>query len=195
MDSHFNSMAGMLLAELPMLIVYVMGFLTAYRHWEQMPQAARRTMFAVFLFLLDLTLLSWLTYWVLESVVAQGGEEAEIGFTLNVVALLRSLVRAGAFMLLLGAIFPNRQGIKWPRRLLGGVAGLVLGGILAVVLSEPITTALNISDFEGEQAYFVIFILIPLFLLAGAVTGVLVSRPTRASAAEFAESHPLLEEE
>jgi hypothetical protein len=195
MDSNFNSIVGMLLAELPMLIVFVMGFFVAYRHRAQMPQAARRTMFAVFLFLLDLTLFSSVTFWVLETVVAQGGEEAEIGFALNVVALLRSLVRAGAFMLLLGAIFPNRQGIKWPRRLLGGVAGLIVGGILAVVLSGPITTALDIREFEGEQAFFVVFILIPLFALAGAVTGVLVSRPTRTSAAEFAESQRLLEEE
>jgi len=195
MDSNFNSIGGMLLAELPMLIVFVMGFFIAYRHRAQMPQAARRTMFAVFLLLLDLTLLSAVTFWVLETVVAQGGEEAEIGFALNVVALLRSLVRAWAFMLLLGAIFPNRQKITWPRRLLGGVGGLVLGGILAVVLSGPITTALDIREFEGEQAFFVVFILIPLFGLAGAVTGVLVSRPTRAGAAEVAESRRLLGEE
>jgi hypothetical protein len=195
MDSSFNSIGGMLLAELPMLIVFAMGFFIAYRHRAQMPQAARRTMFAVFLLLLDLTLLSAMTFWVLETVVAQGGEEAEIGFALNVVALLRSLVRAWAFMLLLGAIFPNRQKITWPRRLLGGVGGLVLGGILAVVLSGPITTALDIREFEGEQAFFVVFILIPLFALAGAVTGVLVSRPTRAGTAEVAESRRLLGEE
>jgi hypothetical protein len=195
MDSDFNSMVGMLLAELPMLIVYVVGFFVAYRHRAQMPQAARRTMFAVFLFLLDLTIFSSVTFWVLETVVAQGGEGAEIEFVLNVVALLRSLVRAWAFMLLLGAIFPNRQGIRWPRRLLGGVAGLILGGILAVVLSGPITTALDIREFEGEQAFFVVFILIPLFGLAGAVTGVLVSRPTRAGAVEVAESRRLLGEE
>jgi hypothetical protein len=195
MDSNLNSIGGMLLAELPMLIVYVVGFFVAYRHRAQMPQAARRTMFAVFLFLLDLTLFSSVTFWVLETVVAQGGEGAEIGFALNVVALLRSLVRAWAFMLLLGAIFPNRQVITWPRRLLGGVAGLILGGILAVVLSGPITTALDIREFEGEQAFFVVFILIPLFALAGAVTGVLVSRPTQAGAAEFPESQRLLGEE
>ena len=52
--------------------------------------------------------------------------------------------------------------------------GLVVGGLVGLLLGDPISLALGISDFEGERGYFIGFLLIPGFALLGAIVAALV---------------------
>ncbi|MBX3015108.1 MAG: hypothetical protein KF832_26555 [Caldilineaceae bacterium] len=56
-------------------------------------------------------------------------------------------------------------------RLLGAFLGLLFGTGLAIFLGDAIGKALNISNFEGGRGYFVLFVILPLFALTGAILG------------------------
>ncbi|MCE7980196.1 MAG: hypothetical protein DYG89_03320 [Caldilinea sp. CFX5] len=56
----------------------------------------------------------------------------------------------------------------------GALLGLVGGLALAVVLGDAITLALKISNFEGGQAYFIAFVLFPIFGLIGLILGAIM---------------------
>lgn len=59
-------------------------------------------------------------------------------------------------------------------RLLGAFIGLVAGGTLGLFLGEVIAKLLNISNFEGGRGYFVVFLMIPLFAIVGAILGAIM---------------------
>ena len=61
-------------------------------------------------------------------------------------------------------------------RLLGAFIGLIIGVVLAVVLGDQIGKALHISNFEGGRGYFVLFIILPLFVLTGVILGAIMIR-------------------
>lgn len=64
--------------------------------------------------------------------------------------------------------------INWAWRLLGAFLGLLLGGGLALLLGDPIAKVLEISNFEGGRGYFIVFVLVPLFAMSGAVLGAIM---------------------
>lgn len=59
-------------------------------------------------------------------------------------------------------------------RLLGALIGLLAGGALGLFLGEVIAEMLNVSNFEGGRGYFVVFLMVPLFALAGAILGAIM---------------------
>jgi hypothetical protein len=61
-------------------------------------------------------------------------------------------------------------------RLLGALIGSVLGAVVAVSAGDWIGSALGISTFEGERGFFIAFVLLPLFGIAGGVLGALLAR-------------------
>jgi hypothetical protein len=179
MNSTISTLFSIVVTQLPMLVVYGVGLLTAYSYRQQQPQAAQRFTWAILLFVVDATLLSLASQWYVNKLAFDGLNQAELTFAVNGLALARSLLRAWAFMLILGAVFPAPVAIKWPLRLIGGVIGLLIGGALAVIFGDSIGSALGVTTFEGARGYFVVFVLIPLFALTGAVVGVLVAGAPR----------------
>ncbi len=55
--------------------------------------------------------------------------------------------------------------------LAGALLGAIIGGILGAAVGDPLAAALGISNFEGERGFFIAFVLIPLFLIVGAILG------------------------
>src|ERR1700704_1681136 len=74
-----------------------------------------------------------------------------------------------------------------PRRLhpaLAIVVGLItsiLGCILAFPVGDYLTRLLHVPDFEGQRGYTLIFICVPLGLVAGFLIGLIVGLRTRRS--------------
>lgn len=62
------------------------------------------------------------------------------------------------------------------RLLLGAFLGLLVGGGVGALVGVPLTSALGISNFEGESGFFIAFVLIPLFGLVGTILGIWVVR-------------------
>lgn len=60
--------------------------------------------------------------------------------------------------------------------LAGALLGAVVGGIIGALVGDPLAAALDISNFEGERGFFIAFVLIPLFLIVGAILGSWVMR-------------------
>jgi hypothetical protein len=169
-----NFLAG-IGAQLPLLIVYVAGLITVQRQRFQHPVAAQRVSLAIMILLLDATVLHGLGIWLPTAALSNDISYAEIGIVVYGLALVRSLLRAWAFILLLGAIFPVETHTSCLIRLVGGVLGLVVGTLLAIAAGDPIGAAMGVSSFEGARGYFVAFVLIPLFAAVGAGLGVLMT--------------------
>lgn len=174
MNSGIANLVSMLITQLPMLIVYVVGLMTAYSYRQQYPQAANRITWAIALFLVDAILLSFVSQWLLNSLIVQGAGEGEISLAVNGLGLARSLIYAWAFMLILGAVFPSTVGIRWPRRLIGAVLGLLIGGVAGGVLGIPIGMAAGATTHDGALASFVVFFVLPIAALIGAILGFIV---------------------
>lgn len=179
MNSGLSNLVSILIPQLPMLIVYAVGLMTAYSYRQQYPQAANRVTWAIIIFVVDATVLSFVTQWLLNRLAVQSAGEGEFTLVINGLGLVRGLIHAWAFMLILGAVFPGSVGIKWPMRLLGGVLGLLIGGAAGMLLGDPIGAALGVTTFEGARGYFVVFVIIPFFAVIGAVLGVLITGAPR----------------
>lgn len=59
-------------------------------------------------------------------------------------------------------------------RLFGLVLGILAGGVLALVLGDPIGRAFGVSNFEGGRGYFVFLFVFPLFVIVGAILGAIM---------------------
>jgi hypothetical protein len=172
-----------LLSHLPLLIVYTAGLFLAANRLADQPQVARRALLAVSLLLVNLVVMIGLNAWLLQFLVTNGSGDHQITNLLLLVNLGRNLIDAVAIGLLFRALFPSRAtggGLPgWLRLALGGLGGMVGGGLLAFVLAEPLVKLFGISSFEGESGYFVFFIVIPLCVLIGGVSGLIVAWLTR----------------
>jgi hypothetical protein len=174
MNSTISTLFSILVTHLPLLIVYAVGLMTAYGYRQQYPQAASRVTWAIALFVMDGIVLTLISQWMLNRLILQGAGEGELTLAANGLGLVRSLIHAWAFMLILGAVFPTAVGIKWPRRLIGAVLGLLIGGVAGVVLGIPIGMAAGATTHDGALPSFVVFFVLPIFAVIGAFIGLLV---------------------
>jgi hypothetical protein len=174
MNSGLSNLFSLVITQLPILIIYAVGLMTAYSYRQQYPQAASRVTWAIVLFVMDGIVFSFVGQWLLNRLILQGAGEGELSLAVNVLGLVRSLIHAWAFMLILGAIFPTAAGIRWPRRLIGAVLGLLIGGVAGVVLGIPIGVAAGATTQDGALGYFVAFFILPISAVIGAIVGFLV---------------------
>ena len=179
MDSFLPGFLQDLGWQFPTIIVCLMGIYLAFERMSQQPQSARRALFGFGLLLLTNIASSALNRWLVGSMNAPDANLAQLQGMLAAVSFVIRLAIALSLWLLLRAIFPALPGTvspSWGRYLIGIFLGLVLGGVLGAVLGDPLSQAMGISNFEGGRGYFVIFILIPGFALAGALIGGIVVR-------------------
>jgi hypothetical protein len=173
-----GSAVGSFIGQLPLLVAYGMGLVIALRRRAQDRRAARLAIIAFSLLLVDLILLDRFTFWLLGYLIQQGFTESSIMETLTVTNLARALVQALAVWLLVRAIFPVLPGTvrpPWLVRVVGGLIGLVVGFTLAFLLGDAIGELMGVTTFEGARGYFVVMCLMPVFMIAGAVGGVLAA--------------------
>lgn len=64
------------------------------------------------------------------------------------------------------------QNFLW--RLAGIVLGIVGGGVLAALTGDLWARIFHISNFEGGRGYFVAFIILPIFIIVGAILGAIM---------------------
>lgn len=175
MGTSLSNFVSLLIGQLPLLIVYVIGLFTAHTYRQEYPQAAGRVTWAIVLLLGDAIVLSFVSQWLVNTIAMQGADMSNLMMIVSAFGLLRSLIHAWAFMLILHAVFPGAAEVRWPRRLLGGVIGLLVGGVLGMVLGDAIATAFGVSSFEGASGYFVILVVLPVLAIVGAILGVIIS--------------------
>lgn len=165
---------------LPLLITYGVGLRLALgrRHRQA---GATLAVWAFVLLLVDLIIGNLLTTWLIAALNAQALNGVQPDSTqqlmlLNGIGMVRTLVHTLGMALLIRALFPalpDYVAPSWVRWVVGIVIGLVVGGLAGLLLGDPISLALGISDFEGERGYFVVFLLIPGFALVGAILAAL----------------------
>ena len=184
MDAFLGQFFVRLFTQLPMFVVFGVGMRMAWRRWTSQPQAARLTCIAIgILFVMTVGMTGvylWLPHYGLE----QGWSAAALQRTFTIVGVVREVIEAVAFAFLLRAIFASPAPVLHsPARttsrgclgpFLGGVLGAGSGVVLAFVLGEPLSMAFNIRTFEGERGFFIVFLLVPLFAIIGAVLGVVI---------------------
>lgn len=166
---------------LPLLITYGVGLRLALGRRHRQPGAGLAA-WSFVLLLAELIVGNLLTTWLIASLNAQaltGGQpdSTQQLALINGIGMVRTLVHTLGVALLIRALFPalpDYVAPSWVRWVLGIVIGLIVGGVAGIVLGDPISMALGISDFEGGRGYFVIFLLVPGFALLGAILGALV---------------------
>lgn len=176
MESGIMTLVMGLAVQFPLWGVYILGLLAARHNRRQQPGAMRRLSLAVLILLLDGLGLNSLSLWLPGILVAQAASYETINAILFLLALFQNLLRAWAFVLMLRAIFPEWSTPSWVRRLAGGIAGLLVGTVLALLAGDGIGGALGITTFEGARGYFVVFVLVPIFALVGALAGAMLIR-------------------
>ncbi len=180
MNNGFLSYFSMLITQLPMLVVYAVGLMTAHSYRQQMPQAANRVTWAILLLVIDATVLNFAWYWILNTMALQNVSEGQMNLVVNGVGLVRNLIHAWAFMLILGAIFPGPVQVTLPRRLVGAALGLLIGCVAGVVLGIAIGMASGTTTQDGAMAYLVVFFVLPISAVIGTVVGVIMAGVPRA---------------
>lgn len=59
----------------------------------------------------------------------------------------------------------------------------LVGGVLGVILGEPLTRALGVTTFEGARGYAVVFLVIPACILLGVIVAIITAKTMGADAA------------
>ena len=166
---------------LPLLITYAVGLRLALGRRHQQA-GARLAAWAFVLLLAELLIGNLLTTWLIDALNAQALNPGQTDNTqqlalINGIGMVRMLVHTLGVALLIRALFPalpDYVAPGWVRWVVGIVIGLVAGGLAGIVLGDPISMALGISDFEGGRGYFVVFLLLPGFALLGAIVAAMV---------------------
>ena len=178
-----------LLTQLPVFVVFGVGLRMAWCQRASQPEVARLTSLALSLLLVNAVGMTGVSIALPRYGLARGWGGSDLQTAFTILGVVWHLLEAVAFVCLLRAIFHGPARIANPARaetptqarprgclglFLGSVLGALSGAVLAFVLGEPIGMALNIRAFEGERDFFIAFVLVPLFALIGAMTGVLV---------------------
>ena len=177
-----NTYFGNLITDLPLLITYGVGLYLALGRRQAQPRAAGLARWGFTLLLVEVMGGTLLTTWLINSLNTQTsnglGEGSMQLSLLNGLSVVRVVVHTLGMALIIRALFPplsDAVAPSWLRWVLGIVIGLVVGAATGALLGDPIGNAFGISNFEGERGYFVVFLLIPGFALAGAILGVFMA--------------------
>jgi hypothetical protein len=176
-----NAYVTNFLSYFPLLITYGVGLRLA-RGRRRLQPGASLAVWAFILLLAEVIIGNLLTTWLIASLNAQALNGVQPDSTqqltlLNGIGMVRTLVHTLGVALLIRALFPalpDYVAPSWVRWVVGIVIGLVGGGLVGLLLGDPISLALGISDFEGERGYFIAFLLMPGFALLGAIVAALV---------------------
>ena len=100
---------SMLLGQAPLLVVYVGALLASVILWSRYPRPARFVFVGSLLLLLTTLVWPFLQTWMMNQRAAGGINVDQMGQRLAVVSLVMSVVRAAAYVLLVGAAFVGRR--------------------------------------------------------------------------------------
>lgn len=171
-----NSYFANLPTYLPLLITYGVGLHLALGR-RQLQPGATLAAWAFALLLAELIAGNLLTTWLVAALNGGQSDSTQQLALISGIGIVRTLVHTLGIALLIRALFPalpDYVAPSWVRWVVGIVIGLIVGGLAGLLLGDPISLALGISDFEGGRGYFVVFLLIPGFALLGAILAALV---------------------
>ena len=103
---------GSLATQLPVLVVMIGGIIFAVSNWQKHPRVSRLTAIALGL-LVALNLVGTvLAFWLPITIYMETNSGTALGLTLTIIGFVESLIAAGAWVLLLMAVFKGRSEIE-----------------------------------------------------------------------------------
>ena len=93
---------------IPTLLVWIAGAVLAIMHWRKHPQVSMFTLAALGIFLVLTIAGTILSVWLPVTIMRDSGDSSRLGITLAISGCIQSLIAAGAWGLILAAIFKGR---------------------------------------------------------------------------------------
>jgi hypothetical protein len=93
---------------IPTLLVWIAGAVLAIMHWRKYPQVSMFTLAALGIFIVLTIAGSILSIWLPVTIMRDGMDSGRLGITLTISGCIQSLIAAGAWGLILAAIFKGR---------------------------------------------------------------------------------------
>ena len=93
---------------IPTLLVWIAGAVIAFMHWRKHPQVSMFTLIALGIFIVLTIAGTILSIWLPVTVMRDSGDSSRLGITLTISGCIQSLIAAGAWGLILAAIFKGR---------------------------------------------------------------------------------------
>ena len=103
---------GSLATQLPVLAVMIGGIIFAVLNWQKHPRVSRLTVTALGVLVALNVIGTILAFWLPITVYRGTNSSAALGLTLAVIGFVESLVAAGAWTLLLMAVFKGRSEVE-----------------------------------------------------------------------------------
>lgn len=110
-DDSSGVMAAILtscVVHIPTLLVWIAGAVLAIMHWRKYPQVSMFTLIALGIFLVLILGGSALSVWLPVTMMRDGMAASSLGIVLTISGCIQSLIAAGAWGLILAAIFKGR---------------------------------------------------------------------------------------
>lgn len=107
---------GSLATQLPVLAVMIGGIIFAVSNWQKHPRVSRLTAIALGVLVALNVVGTILAFWLPITVYRESNSGAALGLTLAIIGFVESLVAAGAWVLLLIAVFKGRSEVEASRR-------------------------------------------------------------------------------
>jgi hypothetical protein len=96
------------LVHIPTLLVWIAGAVLALMHWRKHPQVSMFTLAALGIFMVLTVAGTILSVWLPVTIMRDSGDSNRLGITLAISGCIQSLIAAGAWGLILAAIFKGR---------------------------------------------------------------------------------------
>lgn len=105
---------GVLLGSLPVLLVWLVGFILSLVFWKRNPKVCLLTLIAMSGFAITTLVNSYLSTWLPFRLNEQGMPMNKISSLLTIKAIISSLINAGLWGLVIAAIFGGRKQQSLP---------------------------------------------------------------------------------
>lgn len=100
---------GVLARQIPTFLVYLVGLILALVWMRKHPKVSVFFIIAIVILFLNSVTLLWINLWLPAYWRTQGSPIADMYFFLTIVGVVGDLIRAGAFVLILLAVFSGRS--------------------------------------------------------------------------------------
>jgi hypothetical protein len=109
MNNVLQNSVTQLVADSPVLIAYLVGAILSLVSWKRCPNAFTCSFIASAALLLNSVVLAFVRNALIQNQMAQGWTAVDLGHKLTAIGLVGSIVRAGAFGLLIAAVYIGRS--------------------------------------------------------------------------------------
>ncbi|MBN1249442.1 MAG: hypothetical protein JXC32_17405 [Anaerolineae bacterium] len=97
-----------LLVQLPIIVLWIVGVVVALLRWSRHPRVSLLTLIGLLILLLQSLVTGLLVPWLQITLLGRGMHGSRMGMLMGVVGVVASLIKTGAWGLILVAIFSGR---------------------------------------------------------------------------------------